>query len=142
MNLVAIGLLLGCLASAPHDGQHDFDFEIGTWKTHLQRRLKPLTGSTTVPSAAVSNRHSPTTAAKPGRSTGLPSTRVCRSVVERRLPDQVAEIRRMEVGDETFSDVAHESARRAGGMAAGDAGTCGEEFVREVEPRKRRHGFG
>jgi hypothetical protein len=29
------------------DGQHDFDFEIGTWKTHLSRRLRPLTGSTT-----------------------------------------------------------------------------------------------
>lgn len=29
------------------DGQHDFDFEIGTWKTHLRRLLKPLTGSTT-----------------------------------------------------------------------------------------------
>jgi hypothetical protein len=29
-----------------HDGQHDFDFEIGTWKTHLRRRLHPLTGST------------------------------------------------------------------------------------------------
>ena len=29
------------------DGQHDFDFEIGTWKTHLRRRLHPLTGSTT-----------------------------------------------------------------------------------------------
>ena len=27
------------------DGQHDFDFEIGTWKTHLTRRLHPLTGS-------------------------------------------------------------------------------------------------
>lgn len=27
------------------DGQHDFDFEIGTWKTHLSRRLRPLTGS-------------------------------------------------------------------------------------------------
>ena len=27
------------------DGQHDFDFEIGTWKTHLRRRLRPLTGS-------------------------------------------------------------------------------------------------
>jgi len=32
---------------APRDGQHDFDFEIGTWKTHLKRRLHPLTGSTT-----------------------------------------------------------------------------------------------
>lgn len=29
----------------PRDGQHDFDFEIGTWKTHLRRRLRPLTGS-------------------------------------------------------------------------------------------------
>lgn len=29
------------------DGQHDFDFEIGTWHTHLSRRLHPLTGSTT-----------------------------------------------------------------------------------------------
>jgi hypothetical protein len=27
------------------DGQHDFDFEIGNWKTHLRRRLRPLTGS-------------------------------------------------------------------------------------------------
>jgi hypothetical protein len=29
------------------DGQQDFDFEIGVWKTHLSRRLRPLTGSTT-----------------------------------------------------------------------------------------------
>jgi hypothetical protein len=27
------------------DGQHDFDFEIGTWKTHLRRLVHPLTGS-------------------------------------------------------------------------------------------------
>lgn len=30
-----------------HDGQHDFDFEEGTWKIHLKRRLNPLAGSTT-----------------------------------------------------------------------------------------------
>jgi hypothetical protein len=29
------------------DGQHDFDFEIGTWQTHLSRLLHPLTGSKT-----------------------------------------------------------------------------------------------
>ena len=29
------------------DGSRDFDFEIGTWKTHLRRRLHPLTGSAT-----------------------------------------------------------------------------------------------
>ncbi len=28
------------------DGQPDFDFEIGTWRTHLKRLLHPLTGST------------------------------------------------------------------------------------------------
>jgi hypothetical protein len=33
-------------APTRRDGQHDFDFEIGTWKTHLKRLLNPLTGST------------------------------------------------------------------------------------------------
>jgi len=32
---------------APRDGQQDFDFNIGTWKMHVSRLLKPLTGSTT-----------------------------------------------------------------------------------------------
>jgi hypothetical protein len=32
-------------AQPPRDGQHDFDFEIGTWKTHLKRLLHPLSGS-------------------------------------------------------------------------------------------------
>jgi hypothetical protein len=34
-------------APARRDGQRDFDFEIGTWKTRLSRRLRPLTGSNT-----------------------------------------------------------------------------------------------
>jgi hypothetical protein len=32
--------------SRTHDGQHDFDFELGSWKTHIRRLLHPLTGST------------------------------------------------------------------------------------------------
>ncbi len=34
-------------ASTLADGQHDFDFQIGAWKTHLLCRLHPLSGSTT-----------------------------------------------------------------------------------------------
>jgi hypothetical protein len=34
-------------SGAPRDGQHDFDFETGSWKTHLKRLLHPLTGSST-----------------------------------------------------------------------------------------------
>ncbi len=33
------------IASAAPDGQRDFDFDIGTWKTHSTRLLHPLTGS-------------------------------------------------------------------------------------------------
>jgi hypothetical protein len=33
--------------ASKRDGRRDFDFEIGTWKTRLSRRLRPLTGSTT-----------------------------------------------------------------------------------------------
>jgi hypothetical protein len=32
--------------AAERDGQHDFDFEIGSWKIHLKRLQHPLTGST------------------------------------------------------------------------------------------------
>jgi hypothetical protein len=34
-------------ADARRDGQHDFDFEVGTWRTHLRRLLHPLAASTT-----------------------------------------------------------------------------------------------
>jgi hypothetical protein len=34
-------------AEIKQDGQRDFDWEIGTWKTHLRRLVRPLTGSTT-----------------------------------------------------------------------------------------------
>lgn len=33
-------------ATAQHDGQRDFDWEIGSWSTHLRRLAKPLSGST------------------------------------------------------------------------------------------------
>src|SRR5215472_6643732 len=34
-------------SSAARDGQHDFDWDIGAWKTHQRRLLHPLSGSTT-----------------------------------------------------------------------------------------------
>jgi hypothetical protein len=46
-------ILLGCvlaLGSRPlqaADAQHDFDFHVGNWKTHLTRLQHPLTGSKT-----------------------------------------------------------------------------------------------
>ena len=49
-KLFLIGLL--CIYAWPvsaqqRDGSRDFDFEIGAWKTHLKRLVKPLSGSTT-----------------------------------------------------------------------------------------------
>jgi hypothetical protein len=45
--LVAALFSLAAPAAGPRDGQHDFDFEIGTWRTHLKRLVHPLSGSTT-----------------------------------------------------------------------------------------------
>jgi hypothetical protein len=33
-------------ASPARDGQHDFDFNFGVWRTHIRRVLDPLSGST------------------------------------------------------------------------------------------------
>ena len=35
----------GGAPAAARDGQRDFDFSIGTWTTHVKRRVRPLTGS-------------------------------------------------------------------------------------------------
>jgi hypothetical protein len=34
-------------ANALRDGQHDFDFTVGKWNTHIRRLMHPLTGPTT-----------------------------------------------------------------------------------------------
>lgn len=49
MALLLVTLLaLDAIADdKPRDGQRDFDFHIGTWKTNVKRRVRPLTGSTT-----------------------------------------------------------------------------------------------
>jgi hypothetical protein len=51
--LLSMSALAQAVAAAPEqrssielrDGQHDFDFNIGTWKTHIRRLLHPLAGS-------------------------------------------------------------------------------------------------
>jgi hypothetical protein len=44
---VALFLLLVIGPPALRDGQHDFDFNIGSWKTHIRRLQHPLSRSTT-----------------------------------------------------------------------------------------------
>ncbi|OOG60173.1 hypothetical protein [Rhodanobacter sp. C03] len=39
------GMSQGLAQKPAIDGSHDFDFEIGTWKTHIHRLLNPLAGS-------------------------------------------------------------------------------------------------
>ena len=58
ISTVLVGYLLSIAAAAQtateasqpssgelRDGQHDFDFNLGTWKTHIRRLVHPLTGS-------------------------------------------------------------------------------------------------
>jgi hypothetical protein len=42
MSLTSVAL---AQQATPRDGQHDFDFEVGSSKIHLKRLLHPLTGS-------------------------------------------------------------------------------------------------
>jgi hypothetical protein len=54
-NVLLLSSLVAILQAVPawsqtpatRDGQRDFDFEFGTWKTHVARLVHPLTGSTT-----------------------------------------------------------------------------------------------
>jgi hypothetical protein len=47
MGFLCVVSLYGSSAcQAAPSGAHDFDFELGMWKTHLKRLLHPLTGST------------------------------------------------------------------------------------------------
>lgn len=51
MSLLASAAILVSLttssAAAERDGQHDFDFHFGTWKTHVSRLVHPLTDDRT-----------------------------------------------------------------------------------------------
>ena len=45
--LWAVAALASAAPAAPRDGAHDFDFESGSWRTHVSRLLHPLSGSGT-----------------------------------------------------------------------------------------------
>jgi hypothetical protein len=46
-GMAATGMAARPQAALPRDGQHDFDFEFGTWQVRLRRLLNPLSGSST-----------------------------------------------------------------------------------------------
>ncbi len=46
-NSVAIPVTTIQNSATERDGQHDFDFNLGTWHTQIKRLVHPLTGSTT-----------------------------------------------------------------------------------------------
>lgn len=45
LSLLAVPFALVGAQNPERDGQQDFDFEFGAWKTELRRLVKPLTGS-------------------------------------------------------------------------------------------------
>lgn len=45
--LVLVPMAHAATRGGQRDGQHDFDFHFGKWKTHVSRLQHPLTGSTT-----------------------------------------------------------------------------------------------
>jgi hypothetical protein len=45
LGALALGMASSAGANGPADGAHDFDFDLGVWKTHIVRRLHPLAGS-------------------------------------------------------------------------------------------------
>jgi hypothetical protein len=47
LSLVQAGPAVAQIQTPPRDGQHDFDFHLGSWKTHIRSLQRPLTGSTT-----------------------------------------------------------------------------------------------
>ena len=47
MYVLAFAALFSVQTPAPRDGSHDFDFEIGMWRTQLRRLRHPLSGDTT-----------------------------------------------------------------------------------------------
>jgi hypothetical protein len=44
-SLAAAGQTAPPARVAPKDGQHDFDFNLGVWNTHIRRVLHPLSGN-------------------------------------------------------------------------------------------------
>jgi hypothetical protein len=44
---LTVGSATAADAAASAVGEHDFDFEIGLWRTHIARLVHPLSGSTT-----------------------------------------------------------------------------------------------
>ena len=46
MRVLLLILFITLPVFSQRDGQHDFDWEIGTWKTQLRRLQRPLSGST------------------------------------------------------------------------------------------------